>query len=119
MSKWTMMAAAALAAGWAVAKDGVMTSAPIWDLANDAGERSAQLARDGFLPLDAAHRFELPHTAVRDSQAFTVEMKIRCEDASEQRTISLLSQKTPAATAAGSARSPVGNMPSSPRRARA
>lgn len=87
--------AAFLSAGWAVAKDGVMTSAPIWDLAKDAGERSAQLVRDGFLPLDAAHRFELPHTAVKDSQAFTVEMKIRCEDAAEQRTISLLSQKTP------------------------
>ena len=72
-----------------------LKSRPLWDLARDAGMRSEQLAKDGFLPLDAAHAFELPHTAVKDSQAFTVEMKIRCEDVTEKRTVSLLSQKTP------------------------
>ena len=77
------------------ATDGTMKSAPVWDLAKDAGALSEQLAKDGFLPLDSAHRFEVPQTAVRDSQAFTVEIKIRCEKKDELKTVSLLRQKTP------------------------
>ena len=73
---------------------GSMSAAPLWDLAKDAGEISAAVAKDGFVPLDAAHAFTVPHTAVKDSTAFTVEMKIRCTAPEHNTRIHLLSQRT-------------------------
>jgi lysophospholipase L1-like esterase len=72
----------------------IMKSAPIWDLAKDALDVSVALKKDGFIPLDDAHKFSIPHTAVKDSTAFTVEVKIRCEQPEDKTYINLLSQRT-------------------------
>jgi len=73
---------------------GEMKSAPIWDLAKDAGELSRAFAKDGCLPLGAAHAFTVPHTAVKDSSAFTVEMKFRVDEPADQTQLALLRQRT-------------------------
>ena len=73
---------------------GMMVSAPLWDLAKDAGEVSSALRTNGFIPLDTAHAFDVPHTAVKDSTAFTVEMKIRCTEPEDNTRIHLLRQRT-------------------------
>ena len=83
----------ALAVG-AWAGFGTMASKPIWDLAKDAGEVSAALAKKGFVPLGSAHAFTVPHTAVKDSTAFTVEARIRCTAPQDNTSISLFSQQT-------------------------
>jgi hypothetical protein len=72
----------------------IMKTSPIWDLSKDAGDISAALKKDGFIPLDNAHSFSIPHTAVKDSTAFTVEAKIRCDEVEEKTYINLLSQRT-------------------------
>lgn len=73
---------------------GVWAGQPLWDLAKDAGSLSQMFAKDGFLPLDAAHAFTVPHTAVKDASAFTVEMKFRVDEPTEPTTLSLLRQRT-------------------------
>ena len=72
--KTAVLAAMSAIGTTAFAGAGTMASAPLWDLAKDAGAVSAAVAKDGFVPLDAAHAFTVPHTAVKDSTAFTVEM---------------------------------------------
>lgn len=84
----------ACAACAALAARGEMKTAPVWDLAKDAGETSAALRRDGSLPLDAAHAFTVPHTAVKDASAFTVELKMRTDAPAEKTVLSLLRQRT-------------------------
>ena len=91
----TAVLAAMFAIGtMAFAGAGTMASAPLWDLAKDAGAVSAAVARDGFVPLDAVHAFTVPHTAVKDSTAFTVEMKVRCTAPEHNTRLNLLSQRT-------------------------
>lgn len=79
----------------AITASGTMKTKPVWDLATDAGERSAQFVRDGFLPVDFAHAFDVPNAAVRDTAAFTVEVSFTCDDATPPKILRLLRQKTP------------------------
>jgi len=94
---WVVAAGAlAFAAGGRAADAAeTMKASPAWDLAKDAGEVSTAFARDGFVPLDAAHAFDIPHTAVKDSQCFTVRIDFSCADDTQKRSMQLLTQKTP------------------------
>ena len=87
-----LMLAAVLAFGQGGTVRGEITGVPVWDLARDAGELSERLGREGFLPLDSAHGFEISSDAVRDLRAFTVEMEVRATKDVQRRQISLLDQ---------------------------
>jgi len=71
-----------------------MKSAPNWDLRRDAGSISERLARDGYVPLDAAHAFDIPQEVITDPQAFTVKIEFTCTNGEQTRRLDLLRQKT-------------------------
>ena len=86
--------ALAMAAAITVGMNGFAEIDPVWDLAKDAGPLSAQLAKEGSIPFGSAHRFEVPQVAIKDSTAFTVEMKFRTGPDVQERTFEFIRQST-------------------------
>lgn len=67
-------------------------TAPVWDLAQSAGAKSAAFKAAGRLPLSAKDSLEIPCAVIEDFSAFTVHAKLKFNTLDEPVQLGLFSQ---------------------------
>ena len=91
MKTQALIVVAALAACSALAQ---MKSAPVWDLAKDAGALSAELKEKKSLPISSAAQFEIPCAVIQDFSTFTVFIKLKFNEVEDRTQLKIFDQIT-------------------------
>lgn len=69
-------------------------TAPVWDIAKDAGDLSAQFRAQKKLPFSTATQFEIPCSAIKDFSTFTVTAKLKFNEMVDPSQMGIFSQIT-------------------------